>query len=68
METPAFDFYDKQGVVQLSEEEVKDLLQAKRDFLEGKTTARPWEEIKAKMLNKRQIKPSHSQKNACENK
>jgi hypothetical protein len=28
-----------------SEEEVKGLLQTKRDFLEGRTTARPWEEI-----------------------
>lgn len=31
---------------QLSEEEVRGLLQTKRDFLEGRTTARPWEDIK----------------------
>ncbi|PRY00207.1 hypothetical protein CLV24_1574 [Pontibacter ummariensis] len=30
----------------LSEEEVKGLLQTKRDFVEGRTTARPWEDIK----------------------
>jgi hypothetical protein len=46
METPAFDFHDKQGGVQLSAEEVKGLLQTRRDFLEGRTTARPWEDIK----------------------
>ena len=37
---------DEQEDFQFSEEEVKSLLQAKRDFIEGKTTARPWEEIK----------------------
>lgn len=31
---------------QFSQEEIKGLLQTKQDFLEGKTTARPWEEIK----------------------
>jgi hypothetical protein len=66
METPAFDFHDKQGVVQLSEEEVKDLLQAKRDFLEGKITARPWEEIKARVLNKLRVEPSNNNKNFIE--
>lgn len=30
----------------LSEEEVKGLLQTKRDFLEGRTSARSWEDIK----------------------
>ncbi|WP_162056140.1 hypothetical protein [Pontibacter pamirensis] len=30
----------------LSEEEVKGLLQTKRNFVEGRTTARPWEDIK----------------------
>jgi hypothetical protein len=31
---------------QFSQEEIKGLLQTKQDFLEGKTAARPWEEIK----------------------
>jgi hypothetical protein len=30
----------------LSEADVKDLLQTKKDFIDGKTTARPWEDIK----------------------
>jgi hypothetical protein len=34
---------DEQEAFQLFEEEVKGLLQTKRDFLEGRTTARPWE-------------------------
>ena len=37
---------DEQETFQLSDEEVKGLLQTKRDFLEGRTTARPWEDIK----------------------
>lgn len=40
---------DEQESFQLSEEDVKGLLQTKRDFLEGKTTARPWEDIKRKL-------------------
>jgi len=37
---------DEPEAFQLSEEEVRGLLQTKRDFLEGRTTARPWEDIK----------------------
>jgi hypothetical protein len=37
---------DEQKDFQLSDEEVKGLLQTKRDFLEGRTTARPWVDIK----------------------
>lgn len=37
---------DEQETFQLSDEEVKGLLQTKRDFLEGRTTARSWEDIK----------------------
>jgi hypothetical protein len=37
---------DEQEAFQLFEEEVKGLLQTKRDFLEGRTTARPWEDMK----------------------
>jgi len=32
-----------------SQEEVKGLLQTKQDFMEGKTTACPWEDIKQKL-------------------
>lgn len=39
----------KQESFQLSEEDVKDLLQTKCDSLEGKTTARSWEEIKREL-------------------
>jgi hypothetical protein len=43
--------YDYQQVDQadnfvLSEADVKGLLQTKSDFIDGKTTARPWEDIK----------------------
>ena len=37
---------DEQETLQLSEKEVKGLLETKRDFLEGRTTARSWEDIK----------------------
>jgi len=37
---------EEQEAFQFSQEEIKSLLQTKQDFLEGKTTARPWEEIK----------------------
>ena len=63
MEAPGFDFHGKQGVVQLAEEEIKDLLQAKPDFLEGKITARPWEDIKAKVLNKLRMGALYNNKN-----
>jgi hypothetical protein len=32
-----------------SEQEAEGLLQTKRDFLEGRTTARPWEEIECNL-------------------
>lgn len=57
METPEFDFHDKQGGVQLSEEEVKGLLQTRRDFLEGRTTARPWEDIKRDLTRAKDSDP-----------
>ena len=34
---------------ELSEEEVQSMLQTKRDFLAGNTTARPWEEIRQEL-------------------
>lgn len=43
-----------QIVTLISDTEAADLVQAKRDFLEGRTTARDWEEIK-KDLAHRQI-------------
>ncbi|GEO05499.1 hypothetical protein AAE02nite_31630 [Adhaeribacter aerolatus] len=39
-----------QVVTEISDAEAKELLQAKRDFLEGKITARPWEEIKKDLV------------------
>lgn len=52
MEAPAFHLYDKPQEIPLSEEAVKGLFQTKQDFLEGKTTARLWEEMKGRVLNK----------------
>ncbi len=37
---------DEGGAINLSKEDVEGLLQTKRDFLDGKTTSRSWEEIK----------------------
>ncbi|MBF9251941.1 hypothetical protein I2I11_01415 [Pontibacter sp. 172403-2] len=37
---------DEQESFQLSDEEVKGLLQTKRDFMEGRVSARSWKDIK----------------------
>ena len=42
--------YHKQEALGLSTQAVKGLLQTKGDFLAGKTTARPWENIKKELL------------------
>ena len=39
-----------QIVTEISDAEAKELLQAKRDFLAGRITARPWEEIKQDLI------------------
>lgn len=43
---------DFQVMTVVSDAEAADLVQAKRDFLEGRTTARDWEEIKKDLTHK----------------
>ena len=43
-----------QIVTVISDAEAADLVQAKRDFLEGRTTARDWEEIKKSLTCKQE--------------
>ena len=40
---------EEQETFPFSPEEIKSLLQTKQDFLDGKTFARPWEEIKQQL-------------------
>jgi hypothetical protein len=40
---------EEQETFPFSPEEIKSLLQTKQDFLDGKTSARPWEEIKQQL-------------------